>query len=60
MMIKVLAVAFVILLSSEFGDCACERDRNVQFQNPLYLNYGDGFFYMWEVNKKLLKINVKL
>lgn len=46
MLIKILAAAFVFTLSFSTSDCACELDRNVQFQNPLYLNYGDGFFYM--------------
>lgn len=46
MFIKVLAKALVFSLLAVLIDGACERDRNVQFQNPLYLNYGDGFFYM--------------
>jgi hypothetical protein len=46
MTVKILALALVFSLSLTFGDCGCESDRNVQFQNPLYLNYGDGFFYI--------------
>lgn len=42
-MIKIVII-LAIFVASAYG--GCDRDRNVQFENPLYLNYGDGFFYI--------------
>lgn len=39
------AVVSTVFLAAGVN-CGCERDRNVQIHNPLYLFYGDGFFFM--------------
>ncbi|CAO1437450.1 unnamed protein product [Diamesa hyperborea] len=42
-------VAFVVVLVSVLIDSAntsCDRDRNVVFQDPFYLNFENGFFYI--------------
>ena len=47
MLIRSAAVILAIFIAS--ASSTCERDRNVQFQNPLYLLFDNGFFYMWEI-----------
>lgn len=44
MVIKSVIISAILIVSA-YG--ACDRDKNVQFEDPLYLNFGDGFFYMW-------------
>lgn len=53
MLFKFTAFALVLSFTCTEVLSACERDRNVKIKDPMYLNYGDGFFYMWESNEKL-------
>lgn len=46
MLIRSLATVATLILLINSANSACDRDRNVQFQNPLYLNFDGGFFYM--------------
>lgn len=43
---KILASALVLLLSCASVYSACDRDATVEFKTPLYLSFGEGFFYM--------------
>ncbi|XP_070502696.1 uncharacterized protein [Chironomus tepperi] len=44
MLIRSAAVILAIFIAS--ASSTCESDRNVQFQNPLYLLFDNGFFYI--------------
>lgn len=43
---KILVSALTLLFASSSVDSACDRDANVEFKSPLYLNFGEGFFYL--------------
>jgi hypothetical protein len=45
-MFKFVVFGIVLGFTSTLVLGVCDRDRNVQTKDPLYLNYGDGFFYM--------------
>lgn len=48
MFVKLVVSALLLALTWTSVQSDCPRDRNVQIKNPTYLNYGDGFFYMWD------------
>jgi len=35
--------------------CSCEKDKDVQINKPLYLNYVDGFFYMLVFSLEMIR-----
>ncbi|CRL05910.1 CLUMA_CG018883, isoform A [Clunio marinus] len=43
---KFLTCSFILSVLITSGWCGCDRDRDVRFQNPIYMNFGAGFFYM--------------
>lgn len=53
MFAKFLASALLGILCAVSVYGACSRDRNVVIKKPLYLNYGSGFFFMWEFGELL-------